>query len=314
MRTLLIDGCPLMYRCYTGPLQHFTNEGEHTGLRFGFLRSVASYVKKTSAERTFIVWDAHGGPLLGSGLKKANVQHRNPTETYKANRDHTRPESVQMWEEFQGLMELLSLTCYDQIYAPGYEADDVLATLALSMAKLDQEVYIATPDRDLWQVVGPRIHCWEPGKKGDKKPPARGITIGTSEVLREFHVPVKHLLFWRAVIGDPSDNLKGVGLSTAEKGQLQNALSHIPQDSSVADVAGYALELGKILPDSVLWEKLFQWDACRDPLDVNFRMMTLYPPVDVEYINGQSRALPLTAAFQELGFKSLEKRVGDFIR
>jgi len=118
---LLIDASPLIYSNFNSIGFLESENGEPTGLRFGFLRSTRSYTEKNQADRTVLCFDL-------PGLVKKAEGH----STYKSNRVWTE-EKNKMYGQVPELREMLSLTKYTQADAEGYEADDVIGSLARQM-------------------------------------------------------------------------------------------------------------------------------------------------------------------------------------
>lgn len=300
LKILLVDGSPLMFRAFTGPLKGFTNgAGERTGLRFGFLRACNSYAKRTKADKVIVVWDAHGPHAIEQ--PGAAVRPQALERGYKGNRDHSRPEAAAIWAGHGDLKAALQLTRWAQAWQDGYEADDVIGTLARTFSEQGHETVIASPDRDLWQLISPakRITCWQPGKKSA----GPGEVIGPREVVAEFGVPPTHLLFWRAVEGDASDGLKGIGASSATKAEVKQWLKSIPgAPATVAEYEGYAENL---TPGT----RVEVFGRHRDDLLSNFDLMELKPSASVKMIRGEADPNALGALFARLEFRSLMKSI-----
>lgn len=304
MRILLIDASPLMFKVFTGPVRDFsTAAGEPTGLRFGFLRSVRAYEKKTKPEKVVVVWDPPGTSSVRENLGESE-------RGYKGNREHTREEAEMIWGGVPKLFEMLSLTKYTQAWAEGYEADDVIGTLARQLAGQGAEVMIHSVDRDLWQLFG---HTLIMGWENDKK---KGRVIGPAEVIAEFGVAPRHLLFYRAVEGDPSDNLKGIGLTPEERGQVKVWLTGLDLDLDSLDEYSSAMrsdaETGAHEFSRGLYAKVFE-DATREKrLRSNYNLMTLQTPPEISLRKGAGDTARLTDLFKALEMNSLLPRVTEF--
>lgn len=292
-----MDGAPLAFRCRKG-VGHFTNSaGEPTGLRFGFLRTLASYDRKVKADRTVVIWDAHGHRSPeGKSVRPEAVERG-----YKANRDATSDDAREVWEGIPAVRDLLRLTKYTQAWEDGYEADDVIGSLARHFSGQGVSVVVASPDRDLWQLVGPRIQCWMPGSS------SRGDYVGPAEVLQAFGVPSQHLLFYRACVGDPSDNLRGLSLTDQDRAAIAAWLKKLPR--AYFTVSDYLQQA-----DHGLTRPTFEELAIHqvDLLSSNWSLMELKDPGTVQIARGEPSNGALLAEFKRLEFASLVKKVGDF--
>lgn len=293
MRILLIDASPLLFKVFTGPVKTFsTTSGEPTGLRFGVIRAVRAYEKKLNPDKVVLCWDMNSG---GGGPRFDNERG------YKGNRDHTSEEACEIWGGIPEVQEMLALTKYTQAWADGFEADDVIGTLARQLAGQGAEVVIHSVDRDLWQLFAdPLIVGWENDKK-------KGQFFGPGDVLAVFGVPPKHLLFYRAVEGDVSDNLKGIGLPSAAKAELKQWLMSEPGPHSLTSYEG-ALKLMR----RSLHTNIFCVQERRKQLASNYHMMTLHTPDEITIVKGTNQPAVLEQLFKSLEMKSLTPRVLEF--
>ena len=191
---LLVDASPLIYSNFNAMKRFKTKAGEPTGLRFGFMRSMRSYVEKTKADRVAICLD-----LLGVVKKAVGVPE------YKANRVWSK-DKEEMYDQIPNLLEMLSYTRYAQVQAEGYEADDVIAHLARKFEVGNHDVFIVSPDNDLLQLVSKRVRIWMPPKKENKN---KAWFKDEDYCMSYFGVKPEYLLYFRALTGDSSDNLKG---------------------------------------------------------------------------------------------------------
>src|SRR5690606_33288085 len=115
-------------------------------------------------------------------------------------------------DRLEQLIEALGFPCFS---ARGYEADDLLATLADELSRAGDQVLIASGDRDLLQLVSPQVEVLFLGQRG--KPPKR---YDVAEVEKRFGIPPERLPAYVALVGDTSDNIpkvKGIGPVAAQK-------------------------------------------------------------------------------------------------
>jgi len=286
---LLVDASPLIYANYNAMKRFKTKLGEPTGLRFGFMRSMRSYVEKTQADRVAICLDLPGEVKKAEGIAE-----------YKANRTWT-PEKEEMYAQVPQLMEMLSYTRYATASAKGYEADDVIAHLAKKFAKANHQVYIVTPDNDLLQVVANNVRIWMPPKKENKN---KAWFKDDLYCLDHFGVPTDQLLWFRALIGDKSDNLRGaVHVRYTEK------LAEFFRDEVEEDTPAKAmLHLLNYAHSPWLrdqWEKIFEQ---------NIEIMRLHDPEpgELNIVKGRKDPDTLRKLFYDLEMKSLVAHVGKY--
>jgi len=286
---LLVDASPLIYANHNAMKRFKTKGGEPTGLRFGFMRSMRSYVEKTQADRVAICLDLPGEVKKAKGVAE-----------YKANRTWTS-EKEEMYKQVPKLMEMLSYTRYATVSAEGYEADDVIAHLAKKFASGNHQVYIVTPDNDLLQVVANNVRIWMPPKKENKN---KAWFKDDQYCLDHFGVHTDHLLWYRALIGDKSDNLGGA-ISTRYAEELADFFCReITHDVPTESMSQMLMDV----PDS--WFKL-NWMSI---FERNIGIMRLHDPEpdELKIEKGKKDPDALRKLFNELEMKSLVAHVGKY--
>ncbi len=215
---LLIDGNSLAYRAYFAlPEELATSKGEPTNAIFGFAAMLVKLVGEFGLKPTLVVWDAGM-----SGREEAY-------EPYKAQREET-PDLLQ--EQLEKLPELVEALGFRNLRVEGYEADDVIATLARRAAREGIDVVVVTGDRDMFQIVDDRIKVLAT---------ARGITdtklYDREAVIARYGIPPELIPDFVGLKGDTSDNIPGVpgiGEKTAAEllkrfGSLEAVLEHIDE-------------------------------------------------------------------------------------
>ncbi len=263
METLyLIDGSALVYRAHfalsRNPL--ITSKGENTSAIYGFMQTLLTLIQKEQPEHLAVVFDT----------PKPTFRHEMYKE-YKATREKM-PE--QLVEQLPRLREVLDAANIPVFELPGYEADDVMGTLAIKARERQLEVVMVTGDKDFMQLVGPGIRMMKPSK-GDVE------ILGEQEVKESFGVLPDKVIEVLGLMGDASDNIPGVpkvGKKTAlklidEYGSLEEVLEHagdVSQQSlrerlmEYADQARLSKKLVTIDTDVPME---FDWDAMkRGPL------------------------------------------------
>ncbi|HAT49365.1 MAG: DNA polymerase I [Nitrospirae bacterium] len=194
-RLFLIDGHGTIYRAFHGVRGLARRDGFETNAVFGFLKMVQKVV------------DGHQPPYLAVAFDSREATFRHALDAnYKANRKAMPEALVRQIEPIFRLVEAFNIPSFR---IPGYEADDILGTLARQGEREGFEVVIVSGDKDLMQLVSPSVKILDTSK--DR-------WIGPQEVEEIWGVPVALLTQAMALIGDTSDNIVGVpkiGIKTA---------------------------------------------------------------------------------------------------
>lgn len=204
-RAVLLDGHAIIFRAYYAmrdPLRH-KETGENTTAPYGFvntLRSVLDDLKPTHM-------------ALALDVSDDTTFRKQMYEPYKAHRDEAPDDFPQSVARCRQIAEAFSIPIYE---AEGYEADDVLATLADQAAATGIETWIATLDSDLVQLVreGVGVYMFRPFKRDV-------VRYDSDERVRErYGIDPIQMIDYKALVGDTSDNIpgvKGIGDKTAVK-------------------------------------------------------------------------------------------------
>jgi DNA polymerase-1 len=209
-RVLLVDGHHLAYRTFHALKGLTTSRGEPVQAVYGFANSLLKALKE-DGDSVIVVFDA----------KAPSFRHE-AYEGYKAGRAPTPEDFPRQLTLIKELVDLLGLA---RLEVPGYEADDVLASLAKKAEREGYEVRILTADRDLYQLLSDRIHVLHP----------EGYLITPAWLWEKYGLRPDQWADYRALTGDESDNLpgvKGIGEKTARKlleewGSLETLLKNL---------------------------------------------------------------------------------------
>jgi DNA polymerase-1 len=212
----LIDGNSLVYRAFFAlPESIATSKGQPTNAIFGFASMLVKLVSEYGVKPTLVVWDAGT-----SGRDEVYGE-------YKAGR-RERPDLLS--EQWPHLHPLVDSFGYENVKVPGYEADDVIATLAGRASAQGLDVTIVTGDRDMFQLIEPKVRVMATG---------RGITdtkiYDRDAVIDRYGIPPELIPDFYGLKGDTSDNIPGVpgiGDKTATQllqdwGDLEGVLANI---------------------------------------------------------------------------------------
>jgi DNA polymerase-1 len=202
-RVFLIDGAALFYRSYFAFIRNplFNSKGENTSAPFGFCNTLVRLIGEEKPDYLAVVFDT----------AEPTFRHKLYPD-YKATREKMPEE---MRQQYPRILEFLDLMNIPRLEKVGFEADDLMGTIALREAKNDREVYLVTGDKDFMQLLQPRIFMYAPGKGGE----AAEIGDATA-VEKKFGCRPDQVIEVLGLMGDSSDNVPGVpkvGPKSAQK-------------------------------------------------------------------------------------------------
>lgn len=197
----LLDGYSLIYRSYFAFIRSplINPDGKNVSATFGFFRTLFSFFDQYSPERFAVVLDS----------RVPTFRHEQ-YEEYKASREKTPDDlhaAVPVIEEVLAALNIPALR------VDGFEADDLMATLAVACREEGRDCYLITGDKDLLQLVGEHVWVLKPAKSGYEK-------VGPGEVEKDWGVRADQILDYLALTGDTADNVpgvKGIGPKSAAK-------------------------------------------------------------------------------------------------
>ncbi|MFM8565701.1 MAG: DNA polymerase I [Bacteroidota bacterium] len=264
-KLFLLDAYALIFRAYFAFARNprVTSKGLDTSAVYGFLLALLDVIEKEKPSHLAVVFDIGGSEVREQLFAE-----------YKANRDET-PEGIKVAVPY--IQKLLGAMRIPALGVPGYEADDVIGTLAHQAEKAGFEVFMMTPDKDFGQLVTDRVKMYKPSRGGE---PAE--VLGPAEVCEKWGIErVEQVIDILGLMGDAVDNIPGiagVGEKTAAKllaeyGTLENVLAHGDQISGKlgervrehAEMARLSRVLATILTDAPI--ELDEADLVREPAD-----------------------------------------------
>ncbi|MFA9193623.1 DNA polymerase I [Flavobacterium sp. FBOR7N2.3] len=220
-RLFLLDAYALIFRGYYAFIKNprINSKGMDTSAIMGFMNSLMDVIKREKPDHLAVAFDKGGSDLRNEWFPE-----------YKANRDAT-PEAIKIAVPY--IQALLNAMHIPIIEVAGYEADDLIGTIAKQAEKQNYKVYMVTPDKDFAQLVSENIFMYKPARMGN------GIEIwGIPEVLERFEIErPEQVIDYLGMMGDSADNipgLPGVGEKTAKKflaeyGTIENLLANTHQ-------------------------------------------------------------------------------------
>lgn len=219
-KIVLIDGHSILNRAFYGVPELTNSRGLHTNAVYGFLNIMFRVIEDEKANYLAVAFD----------LKEPTFRHK-MYEAYKGTR---KPMPEELREQVPVMKEVLSAMNIPILSKPGYEADDVLGTVAGQCAALGAEVSIVSGDRDLLQLADEHVKIRMP------KTNRSGTEIKDyypADVMEQYQVTPKEFIDVKALMGDASDNIPGVpsiGEKTATAlitayGSIENAYAHLDE-------------------------------------------------------------------------------------
>jgi DNA polymerase I len=217
-RLFLLDAYALIFRGYYAFIKNprINSKGMDTSAIMGFMNSLMDVIKREKPDHLAVAFDKGGSDMRNEIFPE-----------YKAHRDAT-PEAIKIAVPY--IQQLLKAMHIPIIEVKGFEADDLIGTIAKQAEKQNYKVFMVTPDKDFAQLVSENIFMYKPARMGN------GIEIwGIPEVLEKFEIErPDQVIDFLGMMGDAADNipgLPGVGEVTAKKllkefGTMENLLAN----------------------------------------------------------------------------------------
>ena len=216
-KLFLLDAYALIYRSYYGFIKNprINSKGFNTSAILGFVNTLEEVLKKEKPTHIGVAFDPPGPTFRHEAYAQ-----------YKAQREET-PEVIRLSVPI--IKDIIRAYRIPILEASGYEADDVIGTLATEAGRQGISTYMMTPDKDYGQLVGERVFMYRPKHSGGFE------VMGTEEIKAKFNIdsPLQ-VIDLLGLMGDSSDNIPGcpgVGEKTAQKliaefGSIENLLQH----------------------------------------------------------------------------------------
>jgi DNA polymerase-1 len=285
---ILIDGFSLVFRAYHA-LQRTgmkSATGEPTFAVFAFANILTSLLDKHDPDAIAVVFDT----------AQPTFRHELYPE-YKAHRDAFPDDLVPQLARIKSLITAMGL---EQVELPGFEADDIIGTIARRESQDGHQILCVTSDKDYFQLVTDKVSILRPGKNVGEYD-----VYTASEVRAKFGVGPEHVIDVLALIGDASDNVpgvKGVGEKTAiplieQFGSLEKVYEHLDQVEKAS-----------------LKSKL---EASREMAFLSKQLVTIHTdvPIDAKRVALTRKVMDYTALdqlCQELDFHSLRRKFAEY--
>lgn len=285
MKLFLLDGMALIYRAHfaLSKSPRFTSTGLNTSAIMGFTNTLLEVLKKEKPSHMAVVFDT-----------EAPTERHTSFEAYKAHRE-AMPEDLAAAIPY--IFRLIEGFNIPVITMDGFEADDIIGTLAKKAEQENFEVFCMTPDKDYAQLVTDRIKIYKPARMGNGHE-----ILGVKEVLEKWEIQkVEQVIDILGLWGDAVDNIPGipgVGEKTAKK---------LIQDfGSIEEIIANSAQLKGKLRENV--------EAYAEQGLISKKLATIILDVPVEFVADtllvrEANKELLEPLFAELEFRTLGKRV-----
>ena len=282
-RLFLLDAYALIYRSYYAFLKNprINSKGLNTSAIMGFVNTLNEVITKEQPTYMAVAFD-HGKTFRHEAFP-----------AYKAQREET-PEDIRASVPI--IKDILEAYHIPVLQADGFEADDVIGTLATAAGREGIETYMLTPDKDYGQLVGGNVYIYRPRHGGGYD------TLGESEVTQKYGIATTaQVIDLLALMGDSADNFPGcpgVGEKTAAKlitqfGSIDNMLAHTDE------IKGKLREKVEGAVDDIRMSRFLATIRTDVPIGLDLEKMKMTSPDDER----------LAKIFQELEFRALTDKI-----
>ena len=282
----LLDALALIYRAYYALIRtpRITSTGINTNAQFGFTNTLLEIIKKENPSHIAVCFDTH-----------APTERHTDFTDYKANREAAPEDLLSSLPHIKAIIEGFNIPVVE---CDGYEADDVIGTLAWQAAELGYEVYMVTPDKDYGQLlVKENVYMWKPPAFGNERE-----ILDAEKIKAKWDIArVDQVVDMLGLMGDAADNIPGipgVGEKTAAKllkeyDTLEGVLANADK---IKGAMGEKVRAGK---DSAIMSKKLATIITNVPVQFH----------EEDYKLSEKNIPALTEIFNLLEFKTLGKRI-----
>ena len=284
-KLFLLDAYALIYRAYYAFIKNprINSKGFNTSAVLGFVNTLEDVLKKESPSHIGVAFDPSGPTFRHEAY-----------EQYKAQREET-PEAIRLSVPI--IKDIIRAYHIPILEVPGFEADDVIGTLATEAGKQGITTYMMTPDKDYGQLVTENVFMYRP-KYGDKE----FEVMGVEQVKEKFKITSPtQVIDMLGLMGDSSDNIPGcpgVGEKTAQKlieqfGSIEELLEHTQELKGAMKMK---IETNK---EQILFSKFLATIKTDVPIQLNMEELKREQPDEAS----------LRKIFEEMEFRTLIERI-----
>ena len=286
-RLFLIDGHSLIFKMYYAFLRHpmINSKGADMSILFGFTKYILELIEKEKPTHFAIAFDPPGGTF----------RHEMYPD-YKGTRSET-PQLV--IDSLEPLCELCKAMKFPVLMVKGFEADDVIGSMAKRAEKEGFTTYMVTPDKDYGQLISPSIIQYKPGKSGSENE-----LVDVEKICEKYNIArPEQVIEILTIVGDSSDNVPGVkGVGEVGAGKL------ISKYGSVAEIYAHIDELTPKQREA--------FENAKDHIELSHTLVTIKTDIDID-VRSEDMAIKccydptLADLFEKYEFGSLRKYLGN---
>lgn len=285
-KIFFIDGHALIFKMYYAFLRRpmINSKGADMSILYGFTKYILELLNRERPDYLAVAFDPPGGTFRNKMYPE-----------YKANRKET-PQLV--IDSLEPLMELCKALNIPTLMPKGFEADDVIGSMAKRCAGEGLDVFMVTPDKDYGQLIEPHIWQYKPGKAGNDNE-----IIGVKEICEKYGIQSpEQVIDMLTICGDTADNVPGVkGVGEVGAGKL------VAKYGSVEEIYKH---LDELTP-----RQKVQFEEARDHIELSHELVTIKTDIDVdvktEWMKVNREYGPeLADLFEKYEFNSLNRFIG----
>ena len=285
-KIFLIDGHALVFKMYYAFIRRpmINSKGADMSILYGFTKYILELIEREAPDYLAVAFDPPGGTFRNKMYPE-----------YKANRAETPQLVIDALEPLQELCEGMNIPT---LMMPGFEADDVIGSVAKRCAREGLDVYMVTPDKDYGQLVEDHIWQYKPGKSGGDNE-----VLGVREILGKYGIQSPaQVIDMLTICGDTADNVPGVkGVGEVGAGKLV---------AKYGSVQGIYDHLDELSP-----RQKAMFEEARDHIALSHELVTIKTDIDVEVPTESMRVdkaygPELSDLFEKYEFNSLQRFLG----
>ena len=284
-KLFLLDAYALVFRAYYALIRspRITSKNKNTNAQFGFTNTLVELLNKQKPTHMAVCFDTH----------ELTERHTDYAD-YKANRQETPEDILIAVPDIKRIISGFNIPCVE---TDGYEADDVIGTLAKKAAAEGYEVFMVTPDKDYGQLVSDKIKIYKPGYQGGDVE-----IMGPEEVCAKWNIrDVSQVIDVLGLMGDAVDNIPGIA-GVGEKTAAKLLAEYETLENVVANADNIKGALGRKVQEG------------KDLAILSKKLATIITNVPVEFHEEDFKVKEwnkeaLKEIFAELEFRTLGKRL-----
>lgn len=284
-KLFLLDAFALVFRAYYSLIRspRITSKNKNTNAQFGFTNALVELLNKQKPTHMAVCFDTH-----------APTERHTDYAAYKANRQETPEDILIAVPDIKRIIKGFNIPCVE---TDGYEADDVIGTLAKKAEAEGYEVFMVTPDKDYGQLVSEKIKIYKPGYQGGEVE-----ILGPEQVIAKWNINrVSQVIDVLGLMGDAVDNIPGIA-GVGEKTAAKLLAEYDTLENVVANAENIKGALGKKVVEG------------KDMAILSKKLATIITDVPVEFHEEDFKVKDwnkeaLKEIFGELEFRTLGKRL-----